>query len=80
MEKEAVCPTATFAPVGGDVIDGATAVAAETLSVAVLLVALPALLVTTTVKSERLSEAVAGGVVYKEEVAPLMAVPFFRHW
>jgi hypothetical protein len=48
--------------------------------VAVLLVALPALLVTTTENSARLSEAVVGDVVYAEEVAPLMAVPFFRHW
>jgi hypothetical protein len=45
-----------------------------------LLVALPALLLTTTVNSERLSEAVVGGVVYNEEVAPLIAVPFFCHW
>jgi hypothetical protein len=45
-----------------------------------LLVALPALLEITTVNSARLSEAVVGGVVYNEEVAPLMAVPFFRHW
>jgi len=58
----------------------ATPAAAATLRVAALLVALPALLVATTVKSERLSEAVVGGVVYNEEVAPLIAVPFFRHW
>jgi hypothetical protein len=45
-----------------------------------LLVALPALLVTTTVNSARLSEAVVGGVVYAEEVAPLIAAPFFCHW
>jgi hypothetical protein len=45
-----------------------------------LLVALPALLLTTTVNSARLSEAVVGGVVYNEEVAPLMADPFFCHW
>jgi hypothetical protein len=45
-----------------------------------LLVALPALLLTTTVNSERLSEAVVGGVEYNEEVAPLIAVPFFCHW
>jgi hypothetical protein len=48
--------------------------------VAVLLVALPALLVTTTVNSSPLSELVVAGVVYDEEIAPLMAVPFFRHW
>ena len=58
----------------------ATPFAAATLRVAVLLVTLPALLLTTTLKSARLSEAVVGGVVYEEEVAPPMAVPFFRHW
>jgi len=61
-------------------MDGATAVAPATLRVPALLVALPALLLTTTVNSARLSEAVVGGVVYNEECAPLMAVPFFRHW
>jgi hypothetical protein len=61
-------------------MDGATAVAPATLRVPALLVALPALLLTTTVNSERLSEAVVGGVVYNEEVAPLIAVPFFCHW
>jgi hypothetical protein len=61
-------------------MDGATTVAPATLRVPALLVALPALLLTTTVNSARLSEAVVGGVVYVEEVAPLMAVPFFCHW
>ena len=45
-----------------------------------LLVTLPALLVTTTVKSGRLAETVVGGVVYDEEVAPLTADPSFCHW
>jgi hypothetical protein len=58
----------------------ATPAAAATLSMPALLVALPALLEITTVNSARFSEAVVGGVVYNEEVAPLMAVPFFRHW
>jgi hypothetical protein len=48
--------------------------------VAVLLTALPTLLVTTTENSARLSEATVGGVVYEEEVAPLIAAPFFCHW
>jgi hypothetical protein len=48
--------------------------------VAVLLVTLPALLATTTVNSGRLAETVVGGVVYDEEVAPLMAAPSFCHW
>jgi hypothetical protein len=46
---------------------------------ATLLVMLPALLVTVTVNSAPLSEAVVAGVVYAKEVAPLMAVPFFFH-
>jgi hypothetical protein len=61
-------------------MDGATPLAAATLRVAVLLVTLPALLVTTTVNSGRLAETVVGGVVYDEEFAPLMGVPFFCHW
>jgi hypothetical protein len=58
----------------------APAAAGATLRVPALLVALPALLVTTTVNSARSSEIVVGGVVYAEEVAPLIAAPFFRHW
>jgi hypothetical protein len=61
-------------------MDGATTPAPETLRVAALLVALPALLLTTTLKRARLSEAVVGGVMYVEKVAPLTAVPFFCHW
>jgi hypothetical protein len=57
-----------------------TPVPPATLRVPALLVALPALLVTSTVNRARLSEAVVGGVVYDEAVAPLMAVPFFCHW
>jgi hypothetical protein len=79
-EKDAVCPAVTSALTGCVVIDGATALAPATLRVAVLLVVLPALLATTTVNNARLSEAVVGGVVYAEEVAPPMAVPFFCHW
>ena len=79
-EKVAVCPAVTSALTGCVVMDGATALAAATLRVAVLLVTLPALLVTTTVKSGRLAETVVGGVVYDEEVAPLTADPSFCHW
>jgi hypothetical protein len=72
------------APAETVVVFGDTAIASPaalaTLRVAVLLVALPALLLTITVKSARLSAAVAGGVVYIEEVAPLTAIPFFCHW
>ncbi|MGB2621956.1 MAG: hypothetical protein WA857_16770 [Candidatus Acidiferrum sp.] len=73
-----IAPAATVVLVGDTVI--VAPVVAETFRVAALLVALPALLLTTTVNSARLSAAVVGGVVYVEEVAPLIAVPFFRHW
>jgi hypothetical protein len=73
-----VAPTVTVALVGDTTI--AAPVVAETFRVAALLVALPALLLTTTVNSAPLSAAVVGGVVYVEEVAPLIAVPFFCHW
>jgi hypothetical protein len=65
-------------------MDGATALVPDvvpaTFSVAVLLVALPALFVTATVNSARLSDDVVGGVVYEIEFAPLIGVPFFAHW
>jgi len=35
--------------------------------------------VTVTVKSEPVSPATVGGVVYELEVAPLMATPFLNH-
>jgi hypothetical protein len=72
-----VVPVVTAVLFGDTVI--ATAAAAATLSVPALLMVLPALLVTTTVNSARSSEAIAGGVAYAEEIAPLIEVPFFRH-
>lgn len=60
--KLAVCPAVTVWLAGCDVIDGATA-AAFTVKVAVLLVALPAELVTTTEKLDPLSPVVVAGVV-----------------
>jgi hypothetical protein len=77
-EKDAICPAVTSALTGCVVIDGATP-AALSVSVAALLVALPALLVTITLNRAPLSELVLAGVVYVEEVAPLRAVPFFCH-
>ena len=53
--------------------------AAFTVSVAGLLVMLPALFVTVTVNCAPLSAVVAAGVVYEAEVAPLMADPLFFH-
>ncbi len=72
----AVCPTVWFA--GCVVIEGATA-PALTVSVAALLAALPAELLTTTANCAPLSEEVVGGVVYVAEVAPLIAAPFLFH-
>jgi len=51
-----------------------------TVSDAALLVAEPALLLTTTSKVAPLSEVVVAGVVWLEEVAPAMLAPFFCHW
>jgi len=55
-------------------------VAAFTVSVATLLVMLPAPLVTVTVNCSPLLPVVVTGVVYDVDVAPLMAVPFIFHW
>ena len=71
-------PTVTVLLFGETVI--AIPAEATTLRVAALLIVLPILLVTTTVKSSWLSETAVGGVVYDEELAPLIAVPFFCHW
>jgi hypothetical protein len=38
------------------------------------------LLLTTTENKGGFAETVVGGVVYDEEVAPLIAAPFFCHW
>ena len=59
-------------PVGGGV-------GTEILSVALLLVMLPALLLTTTSNWARLSVEITGGVVYAEEFAPAITLPFFNH-
>jgi hypothetical protein len=60
--KVAVCPAVTAWLAGCAVIDGATA-AAFTLRTALLLVALPAELVTTTEKADPLSAVVVAAVV-----------------
>ena len=51
-----------------------------TVSVALLLVALPAILETATLKAVPSSVTVVAGVVYDEAVAPGMSPPFFFHW
>jgi hypothetical protein len=48
-----------------------------TVSVALVLVTLPALLLTVTAKREALSASVVAGVVYDALIAPVMLVPFF---
>jgi hypothetical protein len=61
-EKDAVCPVVTVWLVGCAVIEG-PAVAEVTVSVAALLVTLPAVLLTITVNCAALSELVVAGVV-----------------
>ena len=61
-ENVAVCPAVTVWLAGCVVIEGATG-AALTVSVAALLVTLPAELLTTTVNCAPLSEVVSAGVV-----------------
>jgi hypothetical protein len=77
--NDAVFPAITVRLAGCVVIAGGT-VAVETISMAGLLVAFPAVLLTTAVNCALLSADVAGGVVYVEELAPLIAPPFFIHW
>ena len=55
-------------------------VAAFTFSVAAALVAVPAELLTITLKVEPLSPVDVAEVVKLAEAAPLMATPFFCHW
>ena len=55
-------------------------VAGPTVSGAALLVMLATLFVTVTVNCAPLSEVVVAGVVYKGDVAPLIAAPFLLHW
>lgn len=76
--NDAVFPAITDWLAGCVVMAGAT-VALVTVSVAALLVALPALLVTAAVNFALLSVLVSAGVVYVAAVAPLIAAPFLLH-
>ena len=76
--KLAVFPAVTVWLDGCEVMDGATG-AANTVSIAALLVTVPAESLTATVNAAPLSEVVVGGVVYDGALAPLMAAPFFFH-
>jgi hypothetical protein len=58
----AVCPAVTVWFAGGVVVEGATG-AGFTVSVAVALVTLPAVFVTTTVNADPLSDVAVAGVV-----------------
>ena len=71
----AVCPDVTLLLAGCEEMVGGTL----TVSAAVLLVALPALLVTVTENFAPLSAEVVAGVVYDADVAPPMGVPFLFH-
>ena len=73
-------PMSTFAKFRLVLLALSRDVATFTVSVAALLVTLPVLLLTTTVNCAPLSDDVVAGVVYVEEVAPLIAVPFLFHW
>ena len=61
-------------------MDGGVGGCGFTVNVALLLVTLPALLLTITAKSAPLSASVVAGVVYDALVAPVMFAPFFSHW
>jgi hypothetical protein len=77
--NDAVFPATIVWLAGCVVIDGA-ATGAVTISVAGLLVAVPAVLLTDTVNAALASAVVSAGVVYVEEIAPLSIAPFFFHW
>jgi hypothetical protein len=51
-----------------------------TVNVALLLVTLPALLLTIAAKREALSDCVVTGVVYDALIAPTTFAAFFIHW
>jgi hypothetical protein len=77
--NEAVFP-ATIVWLAGCVVMAGATVALVTVRTAALLAALPALLLTATVNFALLSVAVSAGVVYADDVAPLIAAPFLLHW
>jgi putative exporter of polyketide antibiotics len=60
-------------------IAGAVATALM-VRIAALLAAFPALLLTATANLALLSEVVSAGVVYVDDVAPLIATAFLLHW
>jgi hypothetical protein len=77
--KDAVLPATTVWLAGCVEMEGATA-GLFTISIAALLVALPAVLLTATANFALLSAVVSAGVVYVDEIAPLIIAPFLLHW
>lgn len=76
--NEAVFPAITVWLAGCVVIVGA-AVVVVTVRIAALLFAAPAELLTTAENWALLSAVVTAGVVYVEEIAPMIGAPFFFH-
>ncbi len=74
LPAKAGAPTSSFTQGAGSVLDGGT-----TVSVAVLLVAEPAELVTMQRYVQPLIASVVAGVVYDADVAPEMLALFFCH-
>ena len=74
---ELLAETFTLPKLRADVLEFRIRVEALTVSVAALLVALPALLETVTLNC---AFEVSAGVVYEEDVAPLIATPLLLHW
>ena len=74
-----VLDTFTLPKFKEDALTLSVAAAAFTVSVAALLVALPALLLTTRVNCSLLAAVDSAGVVYVDNVAPLIGAPFIFH-
>ena len=71
--------TFTLPKLKEDLLELRRSVEALTVSIAALLVAFPAALLTVTANCALLSAVVAAGVVYVDEVAPPIVEPFFLH-
>jgi hypothetical protein len=71
--------TFTFPKLKEDALELRRSDEALTVSIAALLVALPALLLTATVNFALLSVVVSAGVVYVDDAAPLITAPFLLH-
>lgn len=72
-------PTTTFPKLNVEALAVRIGVPAVTVSIAGLLIKLPAELLTTAMKIEPSSERRVGGVMYVGSVAPGITTPFFCH-